>query len=328
MQSADIITLIPQGAAILAPMAGVADLAFRSICKAHGCDFTFTEMISAKGLFYSGGGSRALLKLAPNECPAGVQLLGSDYGIMAEMAAWVTEALGEKAAFIDINMGCPAPKITGNGEGAALMRDLKLASSIVRSVSRATRLSVSVKFRSGWDAKSKNAVAFARAIEDSGASLLTLHPRTRDQFYSGKADWSMIKAVADAVSLPVVGKGDVLNALDYEAMLKTTGCHAVMIGRGAMGNPWIFSQIAALRGGDSIVLPTLETRLNTALEHARLATGHKGERLAMREMRKHMGWYLKGLHGASLLRAALNQVCAYDELEVLLAKSFADVLRD
>ncbi|MBR5381974.1 MAG: tRNA dihydrouridine synthase DusB [Oscillospiraceae bacterium] len=298
----------------LAPMAGVCDLAFRSICRSFGAGMTCSEMVSAKALVFGDEKTKTLLALAPDEHPAAVQIFGHEPDCMERAAALAAEVSG--ADIIDINMGCPVGKIVKNGDGCALMRDIPLAAEIVRAVRRGSgEKPVTVKFRKGWDGGSVNAVEFARALEDAGASALAVHGRTRVQMYSGVADWNIIRDVKAAVSIPVVGNGDVFSADDALRMLRCTNADAVMVGRGAFGNPWIFGQInAALAGLPVPEPPALSERLDTAVRHIELAAKLKGERVACLEARKHYAWYLKGVPHAGAYRSRIVQVSTLDDI--------------
>ena len=308
--------------ALLAPMAGVTDMPFRVLCREQGAGLVFTEMVSAKGLHYGGGGKRSktLLVIAPEEAPCGVQLFGSDPDIMAEQAKRLEDECGDKIALLDINMGCPAPKITSNGEGSALMKTPELASRVITAVKNAVKLDVTVKFRSGWDENSINAVEFAKMAEDSGADAVTVHGRTRMQFYSGKADWNVIKNVVDAVSIPVIGNGDIFSAEDAKRMLEYTGCAGVMAARGARGDPFLFARIRALLDrSETISKPDHNTLIQTALRHARMLIDFKDEG-AIIEMRKHIAWYITGFAGSAAVREKANRCKSYAELEELLSE--------
>ena len=297
----------------LAPMAGVTDMAFRQICRELGAGMSCTELVSAKALCYQDKKSRGLLKLAPNERPAAAQIFGSDIPCMAEAAVIAAEVSG--ADIIDINMGCPAPKIAGNGDGSALMRDLPLASRVIEAVVQAVDVPVTVKFRKGWDEKSVNCVEFARMAEQSGAAAIAVHGRTRSQQYSGTADWDAIRDVKQAVDIPVIANGDVAEPEDAVRILAHTGADGVMIGRGALGDPWIFERANALmETGVCPPLPPFAERIDTAVRQIELAAGQKGEHIAMLEARRHVNCYLKQQSG---LKAFKNRICALERLEQL-----------
>lgn len=290
--------------AFLAPLAGVTDTAFRSICKDLGCGLVYTEMVSAKGLYYKNENTENLLYLSENEKPVAVQIFGSDPSIMAKAAEYFND--NKDVCIIDINMGCPAPKIIKNGEGSALMRNPELAGRIVKEVKQASLKPVTVKFRKGFDENSVNAVDFAKVMEDAGADAITVHGRTRSQMYSGKADWDIIKSVKQAVSIPVIGNGDIFTAEAAVDIRNLTGCDAVMIGRGAMGNPWIFRQIMQMNNGEEVTFPSPAERIDVVLEHYQRAIKYFGENRAVREMRKHIGWYVKGLKNCTDLKNSVN----------------------
>ncbi|MDD5917723.1 MAG: tRNA dihydrouridine synthase DusB [bacterium] len=302
---------------LLAPMAGVTDLAFREICRAMGADFSYTEMVSAKGLYYGSDRTASLLAASPQERLYGVQLFGAEPEIVSEMAKRLSEEAPEGLALIDLNMGCPARKITGNGEGSALMRDLPRAARIIEATAKASALPVTVKFRKGYDAEHINAVAFARMAEESGASMVTVHGRTREQMYSGRADWDIIAEVKQVVSIPVIGNGDVFSGADALALRAHTGCDGVMVARGAEGHPFLFAEIKAALSGREYTPPTDAERIDAALAHARRLVECRGGR-AVIEMRKHVAWYLSGMRGASTLRAQVNRIGSLAELETML----------
>ena len=277
----------------LAPMAGVTDSAFRRICVEQGCGMVTTELISAKGLYYGSENTEALLKLTNEEKPAAVQIFGREPYIMAKAAERFDS--DDRFFAIDINMGCPAPKVVKNGEGSALLKEPELAAEIVREVSRATSKPVTVKYRIGFDSNSINAVEFGKVLEEAGAKCITLHGRTREQMYSGTANWDIIRQVKESVSIPVVGNGDV-NSFDSALRLfQETNCDAIMIGRGAQGNPFIFREVGDYLNGREIRRPTNEEKIDTVIRHLKLEIEDFGEYKAVREMRKHIAWYLKGL---------------------------------
>lgn len=290
----------------LAPMAGVTDAAMRLLCQEQGAAWSVSEMLSAKGWVFSGGKNRNaldLLKRLPGEGVAGLQLFGSDPAYMARAAELLQDAGFQ---FFDINFGCPAPKITGNGEGSAMMKDPVRIGEVVCAVVRATPLPVTVKIRSGWDEHSVNAVEVARICEAAGARAVTVHARTRMQQYSGEADWSVIKRVKQAVGVPVLGNGDVRCGADAMRMIEQTGCDAVIVGRAAQGNPWVFREIAAAMRGEAVAPPTPRERVDMASRHFELEKRLFGEKLAVLQMRKHIAWYVHGLKGASRFRDVLN----------------------
>ncbi len=301
---------------ILAPMAGVTDLPFRLLCKEQGAGLLCMEMISAKALQYKNKNTKALLSIHPEEYPVSLQLFGSDPVIISEMAKEIEELPFQ---ILDINMGCPVPKVVKNGEGSALMKEPKLVWQIVRQTVRAIHKPVTVKIRKGFDDNHVNAVEIAKAAEDAGAAAIAVHGRTREQYYSGKADLEIIRQVKEAVSVPVIGNGDVTSGETALAMRRQTGCDGVMIGRGAQGNPWIFRELVEYdRTGLLSPRPSREEIKAAMLRHARLQIEFKGDYLGIREMRKHAAWYTKGMEGAAKLRDAMNRVESYEELEELL----------
>ena len=298
--------------ACLAPMAGVADRAFREICVKYGACYTVGEMASSKGMMYTDKKTAELLEVHDKERPMAVQLFGDDPDIMALA---VEKALKYSPDAIDINMGCPAPKIANNGSGSALMKNPELAGKIVKAIRNVTNLPVTVKFRKGWDDDSVNAVEFAKILEENGADALAVHGRTRAQMYMPPVDLDIIKAVKDSVKIPVIGNGDVVDAISAKNMYDTTGCDLIMVGRGALGSPWIFKQIEEyLTTGKVITNPTLEEKMDIMLEHISLAIKYKGEKIGIRESRKHCAWYLKGMRGAAEFRRKCGYLDSYDDL--------------
>ncbi|MBO7474098.1 MAG: tRNA dihydrouridine synthase DusB [Ruminococcus sp.] len=303
--------------AALAPMASVADRAYRLMCKRFGAAYTVSEMVSAKGICYSDRKTAELCTVTDEERPMAVQLFGSEPDFMAEAVKIV---LDYNPDIIDINMGCPVPKVIGTGAGSALMKDIKLAAEITgAAVKAAGSVPVTVKIRSGWSSETVNAAEMAKALEASGASAIAVHGRTRDQFYSGRADLSIIRKVKESVSIPVIGNGDVVDADSCINIYNETGCDLVMIGRGSYGNPFIFEEIEAALGGIDYKSPTVETRMKVMLEHIRLILdlSLKNEELAMHEARKHAAWYMNGFYGSAKFRGRCYQLSSYIEAETL-----------
>ena len=312
--------------AALAPMAGVADRAYRLMCKKYGAAYVVSEMVSAKGICYSDRKIAELCTVTDEERPMAVQLFGSEPDFMAEAVKIVLEYSPD---IIDINMGCPVPKVVGTGAGSALMKDIKLAVDITEAAVRAAgETPVTVKIRSGWNSESINAPEMAKALEAAGAAAIAVHGRTRDMFYSGESDSSVIRAVKEAVSIPVIGNGDVTDADSCVKMYKDTGCDLVMIGRGSYGNPFIFREIEAKLRGEAYEPPALETKMQVMLEHIRLILelSEKCEDLAMHEVRKHAAWYMNGYYGSAKFRGRCYQLSTYAEAEVL-AEEFIQLQR-
>ena len=303
---------------ILAPMAGVTDLPFRLLCKEQGAGLLCMEMVSAKAILYKNRNTQALLTIDPRENPVSLQLFGSDPDIIAEIAHQIEDRPFD---ILDLNMGCPVQKIVKDRGGAALMKNPKLAGEIIEKTVKAIKKPVTVKIRKGFDDEHVNAVEMAKIAEASGAAAVAVHGRTREQFYSGKADWDIIRQVKEAVKIPVIGNGDLLTAEDVIAMEEQTGCDGFMIARGAQGNPWIFREVKAALSGQPIPeRPTEEEVISMLLRHAQLSVQYKGEKMGIREMRKHTAWYTTGMHGSSTLRNKVNQVESFDALQELLMR--------
>lgn len=307
---------------VLAPMAGVTDLPFRILCREQGCGLLYTEMVSAKAVLYNNKNTEALLEVEPEENPISLQLFGSDPQIMADMAKRLEERPFD---IFDINMGCPVPKIVNNGEGSALMKNPLLVGQIVEAMAKAVKKPVTVKIRKGFNDDMINAPEIAHIVEESGGAAVAVHGRTREQFYTGKADWDIIRQVVERVNIPVIGNGDVCSAEDVIAMEQQTGCEAVMIGRGARGNPWIFSRINEYcRTGVLPPKPDVAEIKRMIKKHAQLQLRYKGEYLGIREMRKHVAWYTTGLKDSAALRNEVNLTESMDELFELLDKKMVD----
>lgn len=305
---------------ILAPMAGITDRAFRIICEKFNPGLVCTEMISSKGLFYNDTKTKQLLNMSKEKRPIAVQIFGSDI----ESMKYAAEYVSKYADIVDINMGCPAPKVVKNGDGSKLLLDLPKASEIIKEVVKSSSVPVTVKFRKGWNSESIVAVEMAKIAEEAGASAITIHGRTRTDFYSGNADWDIIKKVKESVKIPVIGNGDVKNYEDAKKMFETTGVDGIMIGRGSLGNPWIFSEIISGMQNKEFSITNKE-KLNLILEHLKLEIEDKGEHVAIMEMRKHIGWYIKSTKDASKIRERVNQITDKDELINTLTEYFNSI---
>lgn len=304
------------GNLILAPMAGVTDLPFRLLCKEQGADLIYTEMVSAKGILYNNKNTEELLRVEESERPVALQLFGSDPDIVSEMAKRIED---RNFDILDLNMGCPVPKVVNNGEGSALMKNIPLAARIIEKTVKAIHKPVTVKFRRGFHKGENQAVELARAAEAAGAAAVAVHGRTREDYYSGRADWEVIAAVKEAVSIPVIGNGDIVSPETAEAMMEETGCDGLMIARGARGNPWIFHQIKTyFETGEKEERPPFFQVAETILRHARMEADWKGEKRGIREMRAHVAWYTAGYPHSSELRRRMNRMETYEELEALL----------
>lgn len=309
--------LVFENNVFLAPMAGVTDISFRGLCKEMGCGLVYTEMVSAKALYYGSENTETLLRIAEEEKPVAAQIFGSDPEIMAEM---VNRYFNQRddICVIDINMGCPAPKIVKNGEGSALMKNPELAAQIVTSIKKVSKKPVTVKFRKGYDDDNINAVEFAKRMEDAGADAIAVHGRTRKQMYEGKADWNIIGEVKKSVSIPVIGNGDVFLPEDALKLKEISNCDGIMIARGSMGNPWIFKQIERVLKGEKPLEILPSDKINMCIRHYELALKYDGEYKAVREMRKHASWYIKGLPKCTEIKNKMNILTDSNEvLEIL-----------
>ena len=306
MRNLQIGTVTVPGIVALGPMAGVTDLPFRTLCKECGADLIYTEMVSAKGIMYNNKNTEALLRVEESERPVALQLFGEDPKIMAEQAKRIEE---RNFDILDINMGCPVPKVVNNGEGSALLKNPKQVEEILSKLVKAVNKPVTVKIRKGFGKDDANAPIVAKIAEEAGAAAIAVHGRTREQYYSGKADWDIIKQVKEAVKIPVIGNGDIFTPQDAARMLEETGCDGVMVARGVQGNPWLFGQIKAyLEDGTVLPKPDIDTVVEMILRHAEIHVGYVGEYAGIREMRKHVAWYATGFKGASKLRGAVNEV--------------------
>ena len=303
---------------VLGPMAGVTDLPFRLLCKEQGAGLLCMEMVSAKGIYYNNKNTEQLLAIDEREHPVSLQLFGSDPEIMSEMAKKIEERPFD---ILDINMGCPVPKVVNNGDGSALMKNPVLAGKIIEKTARAIKKPVTVKIRKGFDDAHINAVEMAKVAEASGAAAIAVHGRTREQYYSGRADWDIIRQVKEAVKIPVIGHGDILTPEDATRMEEQTGCDGFMIARGAQGNPWIFAQILHyFKTGEHLPKPTAEEMVQMMLRHAKMQLAFKGDYTGIREIRKHAAWYTAGYPNAARLRSAINEVESYEQLEELFGR--------
>jgi len=300
----------------LGPMAGVTDLTFRLICKELGCGIVFTEMVSAKGIYYNDPKTKRLMKIEEQERPVALQIFGSDPEIMGEVAGRINT---HNHDILDINMGCPTPKIVKNGDGSALLKKPELLGRVVKSVVEASEKPVTVKIRKGWDDDNVNAAQVAKIIEENGAKAISIHGRTREQFYTGKADWKIIKKVKEAVAIPVFGNGDVFSVIDAKEMKNITNCDGIMVARGAQGNPWIFKRITHyMKTGEILDPPTTAEKIDMCKKHLNMLIDEKGEYIAIREMRKHCAWYLKGVRNSAKIRNNLNKATSGEEMKELL----------
>lgn len=304
------------GNVVLGPMAGVTDLPFRVLCKEAGADLIYTEMVSAKGIMYNNKNTESLLQVEDMERPVALQLFGADPEIMSQQAKRIE---GRNFDIIDINMGCPVPKVVNNGEGSALMKNPKLIGEIVSAMTHILEKPITVKIRKGFGEQDCNAPEIAKIVEDAGGAAVAVHGRTREQYYSGKADWDVIRRVKEAVSIPVIGNGDIFTPQDAKRMLEETGCDGVMLARGVRGNPWLFTQTKAyLKDGTLLPKPPISQVIETILRHGEMQVAYKGEYLGMREMRKHVAWYTTGYPQSAKLRNQINAIENLTDLQVLL----------
>nr|WP_245579433.1 tRNA dihydrouridine synthase DusB [Halonatronum saccharophilum] len=311
---------------LLAPMAGVTDLPYRRLVKEMGCPLVCTEMVSAKGLAYGNKKTERMLEILPVERPVSLQLFGNEPDILAKATQMVVEKSSPE--IIDLNVGCPAPKIVKNGYGSALMKEPKLLGEVVKAMVEATDTTITVKIRKGWDDNNINAVEIAKIAQDNGAKAIIVHGRTREEFYTGKADWDIIRRVKESLEIPIIGNGDIFTLDDGVRMLKETGCDGVMVGRGAQGNPWLINQIAQyLKTGDKLDPPSAQERLDTAIKHLSYLVQYKGEPVGVKEMRKHASWYIKGLKNCTYAKDLLNKAETLDGMKNIL-EEYKDSLTD